>query len=224
MDQLLRLLHACGMPKGDADLLHGRGPAMGEVLAGAEPRSTLFTGSQRVAEKLAVDLRGKVGGPWAARARGLLRLLFGGGCAALPAELAFKPASAVSPAPKGGARRWGFRFGKAVGAAGNAASQSTHIPFSALQRCGPRVDQVNPGQTPSPSPPPGQVFLEDAGFDWKLLGPDVGDVDYVAWQCDQDAYACSGQKCSAQSMLFVHRCEGARATVRGAPAVERLLG
>ena len=23
--------------------------------------------------------------------------------------------------------------------------------------------------------------------------------------CDQDAYACSGQKCSAQSMLFVHR-------------------
>lgn len=30
------------------------------------------------------------------------------------------------------------------------------------------------------------------------------DVDYVAWQCDQDAYACSGQKCSAQSMLFAH--------------------
>ena len=49
-----------------------------------------------------------------------------------------------------------------------------------------------------------QVFLEDAGFDWKILGPDAEDVDYVAWQCDQDAYACSGQKCSAQSMLFVH--------------------
>lgn len=49
-----------------------------------------------------------------------------------------------------------------------------------------------------------QVFLEDAGFDWKILGPDVRDVDYVAWQCDQDAYACSGQKCSAQSMLFTH--------------------
>lgn len=28
--------------------------------------------------------------------------------------------------------------------------------------------------------------------------------DYVAWVCDQDAYACSGQKCSAQSMLFIH--------------------
>lgn len=49
-----------------------------------------------------------------------------------------------------------------------------------------------------------KVFLEDAGFDWKLLGPDVSDLDYVAWQSDQDAYACSGQKCSAQSMLFAH--------------------
>ena len=26
---------------------------------------------------------------------------------------------------------------------------------------------------------------EDAGFDWKILGPDVGNVDYTAWQCDQ---------------------------------------
>jgi 1-pyrroline-5-carboxylate dehydrogenase len=49
-----------------------------------------------------------------------------------------------------------------------------------------------------------QVFLEDAGFDWKLLGPDVSDVDYVAWQADQDAYACSGQKCSAQSLMIMH--------------------
>ena len=51
----------------------------------------------------------------------------------------------------------------------------------------------------------GNVKLEDAGFDWKILGPDVGDVDYVAHVCDQDAYACSGQKCSAQSILFMHR-------------------
>jgi 1-pyrroline-5-carboxylate dehydrogenase len=50
----------------------------------------------------------------------------------------------------------------------------------------------------------GKVKLEDAGFDWKIIGPDVGDVDYVAWQCDQDAYASNGQKCSAQSMVFVH--------------------
>jgi len=50
----------------------------------------------------------------------------------------------------------------------------------------------------------GKVRLEDAGFDWKILGPDVSDVDYVAWQSDQDAFACSGQKCSAQSILFAH--------------------
>lgn len=50
----------------------------------------------------------------------------------------------------------------------------------------------------------GKVKIEDAGFDWKVLGPDVGDVDYVAWQCDQDAYATIGQKCSAQSICFVH--------------------
>jgi 1-pyrroline-5-carboxylate dehydrogenase len=50
----------------------------------------------------------------------------------------------------------------------------------------------------------GKVKIEDAGFDWKILGPDVGNVDYVVWQCDQDAYACSGQKCSAQSLLLAH--------------------
>lgn len=50
----------------------------------------------------------------------------------------------------------------------------------------------------------GQVFLEDAGFDWKILGPDVSNLDHVVWVCDQDAYAASGQKCSAQSLLFIH--------------------
>jgi 1-pyrroline-5-carboxylate dehydrogenase len=52
----------------------------------------------------------------------------------------------------------------------------------------------------------GAVRLEDAGFDWKILGPDYRPewLDYVAWQSDQDSYAASGQKCSAQSILFVH--------------------
>jgi len=54
----------------------------------------------------------------------------------------------------------------------------------------------------------GKVKLEDAGFDWKILGPDVPadqkKIDYVAHVCDQDAYASSGQKCSAQSILLVH--------------------
>lgn len=107
LEEFVRLLGACGLGLGDLDLIHGRGPVVGEVLSRGSARSTLFTGSKRVAEKLSVDLHGK-------------------------------------------------------------------------------------------------VFLEDAGFDWKILGPDVSDVDYVAWQCDQDAYACSGQKCSAQSMLFMH--------------------
>lgn len=34
--------------------------------------------------------------------------------------------------------------------------------------------------------------MEDSGFDWKILGKDVHDFDYVAWTCDQDAYAMSG--------------------------------
>lgn len=59
-EQLLRLLHHCGMPRTDADLIHGGGQVVNELLLRAQPRSTLFTGSQRVAEKLAVDMRGKV--------------------------------------------------------------------------------------------------------------------------------------------------------------------
>ena len=52
----------------------------------------------------------------------------------------------------------------------------------------------------------GAVRLEDAGFDWKVIGPDFQAdwLDYVAWQCDEDAYNASGQKCSAQSIVFVH--------------------
>jgi len=50
----------------------------------------------------------------------------------------------------------------------------------------------------------GKIRVEDAGFDWKILGPDVSNVDYVCWTSDQDAYAASGQKCSAQSIVFVH--------------------
>ena len=55
----------------------------------------------------------------------------------------------------------------------------------------------------------GKVKLEDGGYDWKILGPDVPkdqkEIDYVAWQCDHDAYGHSGQKCSAQSVMFVHK-------------------
>ncbi|KAK4264227.1 hypothetical protein QN277_025435 [Acacia crassicarpa] len=107
MDQMLRLLHCCGLPVDDVDFINSDGKTMNKLLLEAKPRMTLFTGSSRVAEKLAGDLKGR-------------------------------------------------------------------------------------------------IKLEDAGFDWKILGPDVQEEDYVAWVCDQDAYACSGQKCSAQSLLFIH--------------------
>ncbi|KAK8560019.1 hypothetical protein V6N12_012827 [Hibiscus sabdariffa] len=109
MEQMMRLLHHCGLPAEDVDFINSDGKTMNKLLMEANPRMTLFTGSSRVAEKLAVDMKGR-------------------------------------------------------------------------------------------------VKLEDAGFDWKILGPDVEEwqVDYVAWVCDQDAYACSGQKCSAQSILFMH--------------------
>ncbi|XP_045820633.1 delta-1-pyrroline-5-carboxylate dehydrogenase 12A1, mitochondrial-like [Trifolium pratense] len=107
MEQMLRLLHSCGLPVEDVDFINCDGKTMNKLLLEANPRMTLFTGSSRVAEKLAIDLKGR-------------------------------------------------------------------------------------------------VKLEDAGFDWKILGPDVHQEDYTAWVCDQDAYACSGQKCSAQSLLFMH--------------------
>lgn len=107
MEQMIRLLHQCGLPVEDVDFINSDGKTMNKLLLKANPRMTLFTGSSRVADKLAVDLKGR-------------------------------------------------------------------------------------------------VKLEDAGFDWKILGPDIQEVDYVAWVCDQDAFACSGQKCSAQSILFMH--------------------
>lgn len=34
----------------------------------------------------------------------------------------------------------------------------------------------------------GRIRLEDGGYDWKILGPDVPKqqsmIDYIAWQCD----------------------------------------
>jgi 1-pyrroline-5-carboxylate dehydrogenase len=53
----------------------------------------------------------------------------------------------------------------------------------------------------------GKCRIEDAGFDWKIIGPNAipSMLDFVAAQCDADAYAASGQKCSAQSILAVHK-------------------
>ncbi len=51
----------------------------------------------------------------------------------------------------------------------------------------------------------GRIKIEDAGFDWKILGPDATDVPFKAWNADQDSFNFSGQKCSAQSILFMHQ-------------------
>lgn len=108
IEDFIRLLVACGMPKNDVILVHTNGENMEHLLKETDPRMTLFTGSQKVAEKLSKLLSGR-------------------------------------------------------------------------------------------------IKIEDAGFDWKILGPDVCDADYIASVSDQDAYALSGQKCSAQSLMFVHK-------------------
>lgn len=78
----------------------------------------------------------------------------------------------------------------------SAADQIRMVQFTGSSTTAERVsNSVN-----------GRVRLEDAGFDWKIIGPDYDEkwLDYLAWQSDEDAYNASGQKCSAQSMLFVH--------------------
>jgi len=87
----------------------------------------------------------------------------------------------------------GEKMGELVNA---AAGQLRLVQFTGSSSVAERVaDTMN-----------GKVRLEDAGFDWKIIGPDFDPdwVDYVAWQSDEDAYNASGQKCSAQSILFVH--------------------
>lgn len=112
IEQFIRLLHFCGLPTTDLDLIHCNGQVMFELFKRAKHilRMVQFTGSSTVAEQLAQLLHGK-------------------------------------------------------------------------------------------------IKIEDAGFDPKIIGPDFRPewLEYVAAQCDQDAYAASGQKCSAQSILFVHR-------------------
>ena len=99
MEQWVRMLHYCGLPKEDLDLIHCDGPVMEKILIKGDARMTQFTGSSRVGEHLVNKLKGK-------------------------------------------------------------------------------------------------VRLEDGAFDWKILGPDVPkaqeDIDYVAWQCDHDAFGHSG--------------------------------
>lgn len=59
-EQFVRMLHHVGMPAEDADFIQGEGAVVNQILLQAKPRNTLFTGSGRIAEKLAADTHGKV--------------------------------------------------------------------------------------------------------------------------------------------------------------------
>ena len=49
MEQVIRMLHFCGLPKGDVDMLHSSGPNMQYLLENAPFRMTQFTGSSFIA-------------------------------------------------------------------------------------------------------------------------------------------------------------------------------
>jgi len=57
-------------------------------------------------------------------------------------------------------------------------------PFTGSSRVAEHLSKVTAGK----------VKIEDAGFDCKILGPDVESVDYVAWQSVRDGelvpFAC----------------------------------
>ena len=60
MEQVLRLLHHCGMPMTDVDFINSDGSTMHAFLLKSLPRMTQFTGSSKVGEVLARDLHGKI--------------------------------------------------------------------------------------------------------------------------------------------------------------------
>lgn len=60
LEQWVRMMHYCGMPKEDMDFLHGDGPVMEKILVQAGARNTLFTGSTAVGEHLSKVLKGRV--------------------------------------------------------------------------------------------------------------------------------------------------------------------
>ena len=62
VEQFVRLLHHCGLPMDNIDILNGRGPTAQQLICGPDTpiRLTQFTGSSKVAELLSRETRGKV--------------------------------------------------------------------------------------------------------------------------------------------------------------------
>jgi hypothetical protein len=149
-EQLLRLLHHCGMPRTDADLIHGGGQVVNELLLRAQPRSTLFTGSQRVAEKLAVDMKGKVRG---------------GVCFACCVH-----------GEGGGHRGSSVALNRCFFVAAHQHPCNTPCCAPLTQAYVPLL--LCPASHPT-SPhctSQRQVLRGEAGYDWKVLGPGVSDI------------------------------------------------
>ena len=60
VEQFVRLLHYCGVPKNDLSLIFCHGPVMSQILVKGGARMTAFTGSFEGAEKLCATLKGKI--------------------------------------------------------------------------------------------------------------------------------------------------------------------
>ena len=60
LEQWIRMMHYCGLPKEDLDLIHCDGPIMEKILLKGRANMTLFTGSSKVGEHLVKKLNGKV--------------------------------------------------------------------------------------------------------------------------------------------------------------------
>ena len=60
LEQWIRMLHYCGLPKEDLDMVQCDGPVVEKILKKAKANMTLFTGSSKVGERLVQQLDGKV--------------------------------------------------------------------------------------------------------------------------------------------------------------------
>ena len=52
VEQFIRLLHYCGLPKEDLNFLNSEGPVVEKILTQTPTRQNLFTGSGKIAEYL----------------------------------------------------------------------------------------------------------------------------------------------------------------------------
>lgn len=60
LEQWVRMLHYCGLPKEDLDFIHCEGPVVEKILKKGDSKMTLFTGSSVIGEHLVKSLDGKV--------------------------------------------------------------------------------------------------------------------------------------------------------------------